>query len=132
MDRGIWWATVHAITKSQTRLSSLPSAWFGTAWSEMIFGFPWWLRRYRICLQCRKPGFDHWVGKIPWRKEQLPTPVFWPGEFHGQRNLAGYSPWDRKESHTTEQSSCTKLLEVLVGGEMAHFQGEPSRGRGKL
>ena len=28
-------------------------------------------------------GFDPWVEKIPWRKEQLPTPVFWPGEFHG-------------------------------------------------
>ena len=28
-------------------------------------------------------GFDPWVGKIPWRKERLPTPVFWPGEFHG-------------------------------------------------
>ena len=27
--------------------------------------------------------FDPWVEKIPWRKEQLPTPVFWPGEFHG-------------------------------------------------
>ena len=33
------------------------------------------------------------------------TPVFWPGEFHGQRSLAGYSPWGRKESDTTEQLS---------------------------
>ena len=31
--------------------------------------------------------------KIPWRREQLPTPVFWPGEFHGQRSLEGYRPW---------------------------------------
>ena len=30
-----------------------------------------------------RPGFDPWVGKIPWRRERLPTPVFWPGEFHG-------------------------------------------------
>ena len=30
-----------------------------------------------------RPGFNPWVGKIPWRREQLPTPVFWPGEFHG-------------------------------------------------
>ena len=45
------------------------------------------------------------VGKIPWRKEWLPTPVFWPEEFHGQRNLAGYSPWGCKESDTTEQLS---------------------------
>ena len=35
-----------------------------------------------------RPVFDPWVGKIPWRREQLPTPVFWPGEFHGQRSLA--------------------------------------------
>ena len=35
----------------------------------------------RICLQCGKPGFSPWVGKIPWRKERLPTLVFWPGEF---------------------------------------------------
>ena len=33
--------------------------------------------------QCGRPGFDPWVGKIPWRREWLPTPVFWPGEFHG-------------------------------------------------
>ena len=29
------------------------------------------------------PGFDPWIGKIPWRRRQLPTPIFWPGEFHG-------------------------------------------------
>ena len=36
--------------------------------------------------------FDPWVGKISWRREGLPTSVFLPGEFHGQRSLAGYSP----------------------------------------
>ena len=35
--------------------------------------------------------------EIPWRREWLPTPVFLPGEFHGQRNPVGYSPWGRKE-----------------------------------
>jgi len=35
--------------------------------------------------------FNPWVGKFPWRREWLPIPVFWPGEFHGQRSLAGYS-----------------------------------------
>ena len=34
---------------------------------------------------------EPWVAKIPWRREQLPSPVFWPGEFHGQRSLAGYT-----------------------------------------
>ena len=42
-----------------------------------------------VCLQCRKSRFDPWVGKIFWRKEWLPTPVFLPGEFHGQRILEG-------------------------------------------
>ena len=36
--------------------------------------------------------FNPWVRRIPWKREWLPTPVFLPGEFHGQRNLAGYSP----------------------------------------
>ena len=36
-----------------------------------------------MCLKCGRPGFDPWVGKIPWRRERLPTPGFWPGEFHG-------------------------------------------------
>ena len=37
-----------------------------------------WLSWLRICLQSGRPGFDLWVGKIPWRRERLPTPVFWP------------------------------------------------------
>ena len=43
-----------------------------------------------------------WIGKIPWRKEWQPTPIFLPGEVHGQRSLAGYSPWGRKELDMTE------------------------------
>ena len=44
------------------------------------------------------PRFDPWVGKIPWRREQLSSPVFLLGEFHGQRGLVGsYSSWDPKE-----------------------------------
>ena len=42
-------------------------------------------------------------GEDSWRREWLPTPVFSPGEFHGQSILAGYSPWGRKESDTTER-----------------------------
>ena len=49
--------------------------------------FSWWLRQQRICLQCRRPGFDCWVRKIPWRREWQPTPVSLPGESHGQRSL---------------------------------------------
>ena len=53
-------------------------------------GLPWWLRWWRIHLQCKRPRFDPWVRKIPWRREWLPTRVFLPGEFHGQRTLAGF------------------------------------------
>ena len=49
-----------------------------------------------------RPGFDPWVGNIPWRREQHPTPVFFPGEFYGQRSLAGCSPWGYRELDTTE------------------------------
>ena len=44
-----------------------------------------------------------WVGKIPWRREWQPTPVFLPGGSHGWRSLVGYSSWDGKESDTTER-----------------------------
>ena len=43
------------------------------------------------------------LGRFPWRRARQPTPVFLPGELHGQRSLVGYSPWGRKELDTTEQ-----------------------------
>ena len=53
--------------------------------------------------QCSRVGFSPLVGKIPQRREWLPTPVFLPGKLHGQRGLAGCTPCGRKESDTTEQ-----------------------------
>ena len=44
------------------------------------------------CRRCKRNGFDPWVGKIPWRRAWQPTPVFLPGESHGQRSLVGYNP----------------------------------------
>ena len=55
-----------------------------------------------------RPGFDLWVGKIPWKRERLPTPGFWPGEFHGLS-----SPWGHKELFMTEQLS----LSLSMAGE---------------
>ena len=54
-------------------------------------------RRHERC------SFDPWVWKIPWRRAGQPTPVFLPGESHGQRSLVGYSPWGGKESDTAER-----------------------------
>ena len=50
----------------------------------------------------QRPGFNSWVGKIPWRTEWQPTLVFLPGEPPGQRNLTGYNPWGHKGLDTTE------------------------------
>ena len=52
-------------------------------------------------MNCRRCRFDPWVRKIPWRRAWQPTLVFLPGESHGQRSLAGYSPWGRAELDTT-------------------------------
>ena len=46
------------------------------------------------------PGFNAWVGKMPWRRDRLPTPVFFPGEFHEL-----YNPWGCKESDKIDQLS---------------------------
>ena len=48
-----------------------------------------WLSWWRICLQYGRPGFDPWVGKIPWRRKWQPAPGFLPGESHGQGSLVG-------------------------------------------
>ena len=65
----------------------------GWATHSSILGFPWWLSWKRICLKCWIPGFDSWVEKIPWRKERLLTPVFWPGEFHGLYSRGVTKSW---------------------------------------
>ena len=49
----------------------------------------------------------------PLEKVRLPTPV--PGEFHGQRSLAGYSPWGSKESDTTEQLTLSLSAGYIPG-----------------
>ena len=67
------------------------------------------------------PGFDPWVAKIPWRWAWQPTPVFLPGEFHGQRSLVGYSPWGHKESDVTERLNTS--LRASAKGYCLHFPG---------
>ena len=63
---------------------------------------PRWLSGKEPACPYRRHGFDPWVGKTPWRRAWQPTPVFSPGESHGQRSLAGYGPWGCKELHVTE------------------------------
>ena len=83
------------LEKSMATHSSI-LAW-GTLWTEEP-GRLQSMGSQRVRQDCAKDlGLVYWVGKIPWRREKLPTPVFWPGEFHGL-----YNPWGHNESDTTE------------------------------
>ena len=64
---------------------------------------PWWLQMVkRLPEMQREPGFNPWVGKIPWRRKWQSTLLFLPGKCHGWSSLVGYSPWGGKESDATE------------------------------
>ena len=81
-------------------------------------------------LQCRRIRFDPWVGKTPWRREWLPTPVFLPGEFHGQRSLEGYSPWGHKEPqlsnwHFASHSAALKECQLSLTKSICSCSAPP-------
>ena len=64
-------------------------------------GLPLWLSKGSVC-SAGDPGLISGSGRSPWRRERLPTLVFLPGDFHGQRSLVGYSPWSCTELDVTE------------------------------
>ena len=65
----------------------------------MGWELPWWYSGKESTYQCRRLGFNPWVGKITWRRKWQPAPVFLPGKAHGQRSLAGYSLWGCRVRH---------------------------------
>ena len=92
------------ITSGVSLRPTCPRRWESTQWksrSNWVYGLPWWLSGKESTCQCRRCGFDPWVGEVPWRRKWQPNPVFLPGKFHGQRNLAGHSPWSCKDSDMT-------------------------------
>ena len=99
---------------------SLGEGWISPGIEEVPTGFLWRSHGAEPMSQfycfweskCKRPGFNSWVGRIPWRRKWQPTPVFLPGEFHGCRGLVGYSPWSRKESDTIER------LHFIVNGRL--------------
>ena len=84
-------------------------------------------RQYR---RQKRHSFDPWVRKIPWSREWQPIPIFLPGEFHGQRSLAGGSPWGHKEldmwaracTHTHTHTH-TIIIHTLQDSSVAHSSG---------
>ena len=101
MDGGAWWATVHGVSRGRTRLHFhfhlLQYSWASLV-AQLVKNLP--------AVQ------ETWVQSLgwkdPWRRESLPTTVFWPAEFHGL-----CSPWGHKESDTTEQLSLWNLIDFL-------------------
>ena len=73
--------------------------------------------------KCRRPGFNSCFGKSPWRKEWLPSPLFLPEEFHGQRSLVGYSPWGCKQSDMTERLTLSLSLRTHITNILCEGMG---------
>ena len=76
-----------------------------------MLGLPRGLSGKESTCQCRRHGFDPWVGNFPWRRKWQPAPIFLPGISHGQRSLAGYSLWGHKR---VGHNLATKHNEVLI------------------
>ena len=93
-------------------------------------GFPGGVHGEEPACQCRdakRRVFDPWVGKIPWRRKWQPTPVFFPGESHGQRSLVGYSPRGRNASDVTEATYhvCNERMHIKHSARVLDTQEVP-------
>ena len=71
-------------------------------------GFPGGASGKEPTCQCRRHGFNPWVGKIHWRRKWQPTPVLLPGESHGERSLVGCSAWGRREAYMVSSQAYLK------------------------
>ena len=112
-------------TEEPGRLRSMGSQRVGLKWLNThrhmhrldIRGFPGGTSGKELacqCRRCKRPGFNSWVRKIPWRRAWQCTPVFLPGESHGQRSLVGYGPWGRKELDTNDRLSTAQHTSFYV------------------
>ena len=76
-------------------------------------GARWWKESAFRCRRHRRCYFKPWAGKIPWRRKQQPTPVFLPGESHGQKSLVGYSPCGRKVRYDWACTHCIECSSIM-------------------
>ena len=86
----------------QATLASISSSEEWNHQYPLYLGFLDGASSKELACQCRRGGFDPWVGRMPRRRAWQPVQVFLPGESHGQRSLVGYSPQGRLESDPTE------------------------------
>ena len=110
----------------QSIISSSQQPYNKTGLSEFSWGFPGGSVVKNLLANSGDIGdrFNPWVRKIPWRREWQPTPVFLPGESHGQRSLVGYSPRGHRESDMTQHAVCTLVawfVEVVDEQKQINF-----------
>ena len=116
MDGSPSGSSVHGILQSRIlEWVAVPSS-RGSSWPRdwTCVSYVSWVGRqvlYNWHHQYRGPSFSPWIGEIPYRKEWLPTPLFLPGESHGQILLC---PWDCKEADTTERPIHTQAVNCFV------------------
>ena len=107
------WDTIQNASHSKSNCKRSVAVIPGFIWAILFVGMrvlDWGLSRWQLVVK-KLPAnvgntqrFDPWIRKIPWRRKWQPTPVLYPGESHGQRNLADHRPWGCKESKTTEHA----------------------------
>ena len=93
-----WYPALRGRCKDKREASVMK---FSSCLRQVLLSFPAGASD-KECRRHKRLGFDPWVRKMPWRRAWQPTPVSLPGEPHGQRSLAGYSPWGCEESDMTE------------------------------
>ena len=71
---------------------------------------------------CKRRGFDPWFVKIPWRRKWQPTPVFFPGESHGHRSLAGCSAWVQERNMTACMHHLCLVLRLHTGFQLLFWE----------
>ena len=116
------WAAIYGVAQSQTWLTWLSSSSSSrNCWYIDVLlldkpsrELPRWTNGKESTCQCKRHRFDPWVGKISWRRAWQPTPVFLPGESHGHRSPAGFSPqgprvWQNWAMTTISGKACTDM-----------------------
>ena len=90
-----------------------------------VKGLPWWIRGKESACQYRRPGFNPWIRKIPWRRKWQPTPALLPGKSYGQRNLAGYrlEGLKRVRHNLVTKPQQQFLLKLPTGCSLTEIQG---------
>ena len=92
-------------------------------------GLPQWLCSKEFTCQWGSRGVDPWVGKVPWSRKWQPASVLLPGESHGQRSLAGYSPWSCRVSQDSVTTQQRQMRRARLAASFRPFPGALGRSR---